>query len=148
LLSAFENVDVSLRLLGIRGKKARRRVEAALTSVAMADRADHRPDELSGGEQQRVAIARALVHNPGYLFADEPTGELDTATGAGVLSMLREVAAAGTAVLMATHDPAALDYVDRGYFVESGTLHLPERDELDLWLSQGQAISTEGNPYA
>ena len=111
LLSAFENVDVALRLLGIRGKKARQRVNEALASVAMADRADHRPDELSGGEQQRVAIARALVHNPGYLFADEPTGELDTATGADVLSMLRTVAAGGTAVLIATHDPAALDYV-------------------------------------
>jgi putative ABC transport system ATP-binding protein len=148
LLSAFENVDVSLRLLGVRGRQARRRVMDALSSVAMADRAHHRPDELSGGEQQRVAIARALVHNPGYLLADEPTGELDTSTGAGVLNLLRTLAAQGTAVLMATHDPAALDFVDRGYFVDTGTLHLPERDELDLWLSQGQAMPARRKPEA
>ena len=118
LLSAFENVDVALRLLGTRGRTARDLVEQALARVAMLDRSDHRPDELSGGEQQRVGIARALVHSPGYLLADEPTGELDTATGAGVLGLLRQVARDGTAVLMATHD----------------------RGELDLWLSQGEPM--------
>ncbi|MCP4304109.1 MAG: ATP-binding cassette domain-containing protein, partial [bacterium] len=77
LLSAYENVDVALRLLGVGGRKAWDRVNGALDSVGMLDRASHRPDELSGGEQQRVSIARALVHEPGYLLADEPTGELD-----------------------------------------------------------------------
>ncbi len=138
LLSARENVDVSLRLTGERGGSARKRVEEALDRVGMSERMDHRPDEMSGGEQQRVAIARALVHEPDYLLADEPTGELDTTTGAGILAMLREIADAGTTVVIATHDPAAIDYVDTAYFVESGTLHLPDRDELALWLTEGR----------
>ena len=138
LLSARENVDVSLRLAGERGSSARRKVDDVLERVGMSDRMDHRPDEMSGGEQQRVAIARALVHEPDYLLADEPTGELDTTTGAGILAMLREIADAGTTVVIATHDPAAIDYVDTAYFVESGTLHLPDRDELALWLTEGR----------
>ena len=140
LLSAQENVDVAMRLLNVSARKAKPRVNAALASVNMENRADHRPDELSGGEQQRVAIARGLVHEPGYLLCDEPTGELDTNTGAEILGLLREIAAAGTTVVMATHDPAALDYVDRALFVQSGTLHLPDRAELALWLKEGQTI--------
>ena len=142
LASARENVDVSMRLNGQRGADARRRVERVLDSVGMADRLDHRPDEMSGGEQQRVAIARALVHEPEYLLADEPTGELDTSTGAGILAMLKEIAESGTTVVMATHDPAAIDYVDVAYFVESGKLHLPDRDELSLWLTEGTEFET------
>jgi putative ABC transport system ATP-binding protein len=143
LLSAEENVDVSLRLLGIGGREARERVRSALDAVDMIERAPHRPDELSGGEQQRVAIARALVHAPRYLLADEPTGELDTSTGAAVLQLLRGIADGGTSVIMATHDPASLQYVDRAYFVSSGVLHEPDRAELALWLSEGQAIATD-----
>lgn len=138
LLSARENVDVSLRLTGERGSSARRKVEQTLERLGMADRMNHRPDEMSGGEQQRVAIARALVHEPEYLLADEPTGELDTTTGASILAILRGIADAGTTVVIATHDPAAIDYVDTAYFVESGTLHLPDRDELGLWLTEGR----------
>ena len=140
LLSAAENVDVSLRLLGVGGRKAKDRVQDALESVEMVDRANHRPDELSGGEQQRVSIARALVHEPGYLLADEPTGELDTATGASILDLLRSVARTGTTVVMATHDPAAINYVDRAYFVRDGRLHQPDRTELGLWLTEGQSF--------
>jgi putative ABC transport system ATP-binding protein len=138
LLSARENVDVSLRLAGDRGSSAKQKVQAALERVGMADRMSHRPDEMSGGEQQRVAIARALVHEPKYLFADEPTGELDTTTGAGILSMLADIASAGTTVVMATHDPSAIDHVDTAYFVESGALHIPDREELGLWLTEGR----------
>lgn len=141
LLSARENVDVSLRLAGERGSTARGRVQDALERVGMADRADHRPNEMSGGEQQRVAIARALVHKPKYLFADEPTGELDTTTGAGILEMLRDIAGTGTTVVMATHDPAAINFVDTAYFVESGSLHIPDRDELGLWLTEGRGFT-------
>lgn len=142
LLSAAENVDVSLRLLGIGGRKARDKVNLALEAVGMERRANHRPDELSGGEQQRVSIARALVHAPGYLLADEPTGELDTTTGGSILELLKRVAAGGTAVLMASHDPAAIRYVDRALFVSDGTLHTPTREELTLWLTEGEAITT------
>jgi putative ABC transport system ATP-binding protein len=142
LASARENVDVSLRLSGARGADAKRRVEAALETVDLLRRIDHRPDEMSGGEQQRVSIARALVHEPKYLLADEPTGELDTTTGAGILQMLKDIAGRGTTVLMATHDPAAIDYVDVAYFVRSGTLHLPDRDELNLWLTDGTEFTT------
>ena len=142
LLSAYENVDVALRLLGIRGATARAAVAAALEAVGMEGRASHRPDEMSGGEQQRVAIARALVHEPGYVLADEPTGELDTATGATILGLLRDISGEGTTVVMATHDPAALAYVDQAYFVESGRLHMPRRDELNLWLTEGTSFDT------
>jgi ABC-type lipoprotein export system ATPase subunit len=142
LASARENVDVSLRLSGARWSDARRKVDEVLESVGMTGRVDHRPDEMSGGEQQRVAIARALVHEPRYLLCDEPTGELDTTTGAGILQMLKDIAAEGTTVVMATHDPAAIDYVDTAYFVQSGTLHLPDRDELSLWLTEGTEFTT------
>jgi ABC-type lipoprotein export system ATPase subunit len=142
LVSARENVDVSMRLTGKRGADAKQKVEAALESVGMSGRMDHRPDEMSGGEQQRVSIARALVHQPKYLLADEPTGELDTTTGAGILQMLRDIADGGTTVVMATHDPAAIEYVDTAYFVESGSLHLPNREELGLWLTEGTEFET------
>lgn len=143
LLSAAENVDVALRLLGVGGRKARERVTDALDAVAMVDRSHHRPDELSGGEQQRVSIARALVHEPGYLLADEPTGELDTTTGASILGLLQKVAKSGTTVLMASHDPAAINFVDRALFVVDGTLHTPSREELSLWLTEGATINTQ-----
>ena len=137
LLSAEENVDVALRLLGKGGRRSRQRVGAALEVVGLTDRSRHRPDELSGGEQQRVALARALVHAPRYLLADEPTGELDTNTGAAILELLRQVADSGTAVVVASHDPAALETVDRALFVRDGRLHAPDADELQLWLAEG-----------
>jgi len=140
LLSAEENVDVSLRLLGVGGRAARERVRNALDVVEMLPRARHRPEEMSGGEKQRVAIARALVHSPEALLADEPTGELDTTTGRTILELVRSIADDGTTIVMATHDPAALEYVDHAYFVESGALHRPGRSELELWLTEGEAF--------
>lgn len=137
LLTARENVEVSLRLLGVGGEGARSRVQAALEAVGIAHRADHRPSEMSGGEQQRVALARALVHAPKAILADEPTGELDTTTAVYVLDLLKQVAGAGTAVVIATHDPVALEAVDRAYFVRDGKLHEPDRDELQLWITEG-----------
>ncbi len=146
LLSAAENVEVALRLLGSGGKGSRDRVHAALNAVELDGRAKHRPDELSGGEQQRVSIARALVHAPAYLIADEPTGELDTGTGAGVLGLLQKVAHNGTAVVMASHDPAALDWVDRAFFVKDGVLLSPPRDQLAEWLAEGTgALASKGS---
>ena len=139
LLSATENVMVSMRLLGIGGETARTRVAEALEVVDLTQRAMHRPGEMSGGEQQRVAIARAIVHSPKVLLADEPTGELDTNTAAYTLGMLKEISRDGAAVILATHDPAALEWVDSAYFVRDGTLHEPDRDELELWLTEGES---------
>ncbi len=103
-LSAVENVATGLLYSGVRHAERRRRAADALDAVGLAHRLRNRPGALSGGEQQRVAIARALVREPGILFADEPTGALDTTTGEGVVGLLAGIAERGTAVVVVTHD--------------------------------------------
>jgi putative ABC transport system ATP-binding protein len=105
LLSAYENVELPLHISGVSWRERRRRAAEALGLVGLGTRARHRPYELSGGEQQRVAIARALVSRPDVLFADEPTGELDTVTGMSISTILRNIALEqGVTVIVATHD--------------------------------------------
>ncbi|TDC09627.1 ABC transporter ATP-binding protein [Streptomyces sp. 8K308] len=120
-LTAAQNVELPLRLAGRRPAAGAAR--DALARVGLADRSGHRPSELSGGQQQRVAIARALIARPAVLFADEPTGALDSAASRVVLGLLRQlVDADGQAVIMVTHDPAAAAVADRVVLLADGRL--------------------------
>jgi putative ABC transport system ATP-binding protein len=117
-LTAEQNVALPLRLAGRRPKRSQ--VRATLASVGLADRAKHRPRELSGGQQQRVAIARAMVTRPDVLFADEPTGALDSTAARTVLDLLRAMADAGQSIVMVTHDPGAAARADTVVFLRDG----------------------------
>jgi putative ABC transport system ATP-binding protein len=132
ILSAAENVEVPLRLVRAQPDDRDRRVAEMLDRVGLAERARHRPHELSGGEQQRVAIARALANKPTVLLADEPTGQLDSETGHMIMTLLRSIvrSEAITAVV-ATHDPAMLDVADRVVEMRDGTLHEISRAEAE-----------------
>lgn len=105
-LTALENVELPLIYRGMPEKQRRRLAQDNLRRVGLGERMDHRPSELSGGQQQRVAIARALAGNPPMLLADEPTGNLDSAAGKDIMSLLHELHNGGTTVIIITHDPA------------------------------------------
>jgi putative ABC transport system ATP-binding protein len=135
-LSAEENVALPLRLAR-RGDRARAR--RLLDAVGLADRGGHRPAALSGGQEQRVAVARALVSSPAVVFADEPTGNLDSRSGGEVLALLRDAAEAhGQTIVMVTHDPRAAAAADRVVFLQDGMVvrdeprRLAAGDVLDL----------------
>jgi putative ABC transport system ATP-binding protein len=120
-LSAEENVLLPALIAGEVANRYSERLDELLDLVGLLARRAHRPDELSGGEQQRVAIARALIRNPDMILADEPTGNLDSKTGAGVLELLRESAARyAQTILMVTHDPRAAAVADRVIFLSDG----------------------------
>jgi len=123
VLSAFENVELPLLLTGLSARARRQRVAQVLEMVSLSDRADHYPNELSGGQQQRVAIARAIVTDPRLIVADEPTGDLDRATGAEVLALLEQlVSDLGKTIVMVTHDPKAAASAQRLVHLEKGVL--------------------------
>ena len=114
ILSAAENVEIPLRLVAAEPRARQDRVDRLLELVGLGGRANHRPHELSGGEQQRVAIARALANRPRLLLADEPTGQLDSHTGRDIMALIRTVIRdEGTTAIVATHDPSLIDLADR-----------------------------------
>ncbi len=122
MMNALENVEYALRLAKYQGDRTARAMEC-LRLVGLSQRADHMPQELSGGEQQRVAIARAIAHYPKVLFADEPTGALDTASGLAVVKLFRELTdQQGVTIIMTTHDPGIMELGDRVYELSDGRL--------------------------
>lgn len=123
VLTAFENVELPLLLTGLSRRQRHEHVNAALAMVQLSDRADHHPNELSGGQQQRVAIARALVTDPQLIVADEPTGDLDRATGEEVLNLMQTLQRElGKTIVMVTHDPKAAARAGRLVHLEKGVL--------------------------
>ncbi|SEE31287.1 ABC transporter ATP-binding protein [Ruania alba] len=123
VLSAAENVEVPLRLRRIAGGEREERVAAALAAVGLTPHANQRPYELSGGQQQRVGIARALVTDPQVLIADEPTGQLDSATAATIMDLLAELTSErGIAAVVSTHDPLLIGRADRVVQLHDGHL--------------------------
>lgn len=123
ILSAAENVEVPLRLVRTDPRERDGRVAELLGMVGLGERAQHRPHELSGGEQQRVAIARALANRPPVLLADEPTGQLDSETGRTIMLLLRSIVRSESiTAIVATHDPTILDVADRTVELRDGRL--------------------------
>ena len=121
VLTAYENVELPLLLNNVKAKERQERVMGLLEAVGLADRAGHRPDQMSGGEQQRVAIARALASEPLLVLADEPTANLDTANGAQAMEIMQRLnQETGTAFIFATHDPRVMSYAKRVIELQDG----------------------------
>ena len=120
-LSALENITLPMDLAGVTPDQAW--LDEVITTVGLADRTDHRPNELSGGQQQRVAVSRALASRPEIIFADEPTGNLDSTTGTEILAFMKQaVDNLGQTIVMVTHDPLAAAYADRVIFLADGKI--------------------------
>ena len=120
-MTAYENVDFELRIAGIPAKKRRERVMECLSRVGLAERSNHLPLELSGGEQQRVAIARAISHRPQVVFADEPTAQLDTQMGLQIVRLFLElIEKEGITLVMTTHDPEMVAIAHKVYTMKDG----------------------------
>lgn len=119
-MSALENVAFPMQFAGVNSTHRREQARSLLTQVGLDNRADHRPTELSGGQQQRVAIARALVNNPSLILADEPTGNLDTSSGAAVMQLLSDLHNSGRTVLVVTHDPRMTRFATHKIFLLDG----------------------------
>ena len=119
-MSALENVAFPMQFAGVNSSQRKEQARNLLGQVGLDNRADHRPTELSGGQQQRVAIARALVNNPSLILADEPTGNLDTSSGAAVMQLLSDLHSSGRTVLVVTHDPRMTRFATHKIFLLDG----------------------------
>ena len=135
---AIDNVAMPLLFSGQPYEKAVERAHEVLSQVGLANRVDHRPDELSGGQQQRVAIARALANNPAIILADEPTGNLDLATGEEIIRLLNDLTRRfGVTVITATHDHKMLSASDRILWIRDGAVErLEERKNLEIQIGK------------
>jgi putative ABC transport system ATP-binding protein len=141
-LTALENITLPMDIAG--RKPDKQWLDSVITMVGLADRLGHRPAQLSGGQQQRVAVARALASRPEIIFGDEPTGNLDSRSGAEVLGFLRNsVREMGQTVVMVTHDPVAASYADRVIFLADGRvvdeMHRPTADTVLDFMKQFDA---------
>ncbi len=121
-LTAAENIELPLILAGVNAGERKDRVRQTLTSLGIRDRSRHRPDQLSGGQRQRVAIARAVVMRPSIILADEPTGNLDRASGNEVIEILEELNRTRISLILVTHDPALGDRASRKLIMEDGKI--------------------------
>ncbi len=135
--TAVENVALPLLIDGKRMRQQRSRVESMMERVGLADRGDHRPDQLSGGQQQRVAVARAFITEPEIVLADEPTGNLDSRSGIGILELLKEACQDLSAtIVMVTHDARAASFAHRIIFLKDGSI-------VNSLMNTGERISLE-----
>ena len=121
-MSALENVAFPMQFAGVTASRRTQQARSILEQVGLGNRADHRPSELSGGQQQRVAIARALVNDPSLILADEPTGNLDTTSGAAIMQVLSDLHNAGRTVLVVTHDPRMTRFATHKIFLLDGKI--------------------------
>ena len=128
-LTALDNVALPLLYGGVKKAERQERARAALETVGLADRLDHRPDQLSGGQCQRVAIARAIVGKPRLLLADEPTGALDSASGAQVMELFQQLHDSGSTIIMITHDQGIAHHADTIMTIKDGVLSGGGSDE-------------------
>lgn len=120
--SALENVQLPMLYAGISSKERQRRAKEALSSVGLASRIEHRPNQLSGGQQQRVAIARAIVMNPKLILADEPTGNLDSNTSVEIMNLIQRLSRLGITVILVTHESNIAEYASRVLILKDGRL--------------------------
>lgn len=140
--TAWENVALPLYYAGVPRKERKKRAEQALLRVGLQDRMEHKPQEMSGGQRQRVALARALITEPSVILADEPTGNLDSATSQEVMNLFRQIHEQGNTLLLVTHDPEVAAYAHRILCLKDGRI---ERDEQLINTNYGNLYENRGS---
>jgi putative ABC transport system ATP-binding protein len=146
-LNVVQNVELPMIYSGVSAKERRQRALAALQAVDLANRARHRPSQLSGGQQQRAAIARALVNSPRIIFADEPTGNLDSQTGEAILQLFRKLSHEGRTIVLVTHDPEIAALTPRRIEIRDGKIAV-KTETRTAEISSAAKLSTQPAPAA